>query len=190
MSFPYPQVTIDSNSFNVYGDLNDAINYLTATITATAWFAANSLTQSQALVSSVRWLEQIMWLGKKTDENNALRWPRMDIYNVDPNSIPERLVEASFELAAMLVDTLDLQTTFQNPMPKSLGAGSAKVDYFRPVGQFGGTNVQILSPLPTICMNLVQAWIGGGLVPYVLGKGDRTRSLINRTDKYGLLHGF
>jgi hypothetical protein len=196
MSFSYPTVTINAVAYPVYGDLADADNYLMASITATAWFAAAAFVRMQSIVSVVRWMDRVPWLGAQTESDNALQFPRTGLTNadgtpVDSNSLPLLLVNAEFELAAMLVDNPDLQSTFQDPRAKALGAGSARIDYFRPVGQGGNTDVQVLSPLPVIIMGYVGQWISGqSPASSVQAKGTKSKSRIGRTDEWGYVHGY
>ncbi len=160
MSFVYPQVLISSQPYSVYGDLSDALLYLNASVTATNFLSSTEMLQSQLLVSAVRWLESVTWLGKKADSTDELQWPRsglnyVDGTAVDDSTIPVQVVNAEFELAAALADDPDLRNTLQSPIPRELRAGSVEMQFFRP------WEVQIMTPFPTNVMALIGIWLVG-----------------------------
>jgi hypothetical protein len=197
MVYTYPVVVVGTYEFPSYDALPDMTSYLAATITATSWFASNTTdqTRGQGAISALRWLESLTWQGQKSDPANVLAFPRNNLTyadgtQVDSATIPQVFLNAYAELAAMLVDTPDLLATFQNPRAKQLGAGSAKVEYFRPVGLYGNTNVQVLSPLPPNIMSYVGLWLAGNLPSMPIAKGDRGKSEIVHKDPYDFNHGF
>lgn len=200
MPFSYPTVMINSTTYPVYGDVAVATAYLQADITspATAWLAANALTQARSIVAAVRWLDAETWLGLPADQitPQALQWPRINLVDqygqpLSSTALPLQLVAAEIVLAAALVDNPDLRDQLQDPTPKSLRAGSASIDFFRPLGTiFGGKDVQVLTVFPQNVMDLVGLWLAGGVGsrPSVLAEGSHEKSPFD--DDLGVIHGF
>lgn len=155
MPFTYATVTLGTTNYSVYCNLEDADSYALASITADAWRDADDDTKDRALVSSTRWLDEANWLGSKTDVDQELQWPRTGITDVDPDSLPANLVFACAELATQLVADPALRTGLGTPLPRSLRAGSASIDYFRP------NDVFIATFFPSQVMSLVRSWMSG-----------------------------
>jgi len=206
MPFTYPTVDVGSNTYNVYGDVDAANDYLAATLTSagSAWDAADATTKAKALVGGTRWLDAAQWQGAKTDSTQALQWPRTGVLDLDPNSLPANLQYALFELAAALVENANLRAELGQPLPRSLSAGSVNISYFRP------NQVNISSFFPPQVMSYVSQWLGGATDmtsgPIVDGVGDwcspllgdrpwprrwADRDRISPLDEdFGLMHGF
>jgi len=53
----------------------------------------------------------IDWLGDKTTTEQALEWPRKNLYGVDEDTIPRDILTATCELALVLLDDNVLQST-------------------------------------------------------------------------------
>jgi hypothetical protein len=195
--FSYPTTTINGNDYNLYVDPSDAVVYLAAAIgsAAVAWSGATNLVKDQSLVAATRWLDAGHWQGQMTDSANPLQWPRTGLtypngQAVDANSLPQALQNACCELAAQMVDNPDLRDQLQDPTPRTLRAGSVDIEFFRPPGViYGAKDVQVLSFFPTVVMNLVGFWLGGGPASTspVRTKGTHRKSPLD--DDFGFIHG-
>lgn len=136
-------VTIGSDSFDIYGTTAGADSYMAAKIGATAWAAASSTTKAQALVTGTRMIQR--YLASKGQA-------------VDPSgAVDEEIENANYELAnALVVDSTIQDNATQSQNTRRLKAGSAEVEYFRPV-EAGRFSIQV--------MELLNAWLsanGGG----------------------------
>lgn len=156
MAYTYPKVSIDGNDYDAYETLEKADLYLVASISATAWLAADDETKGKALISSVRWLETLSWLGSKTDSANALAWPRTGISGVDPNTIPAGVVFAYYEIASALLEDPTLFVSITDPMIRSMAAGPVNVSFFRPDDVFWD------GPVPKSAMAYIAAYLNSG----------------------------
>lgn len=154
MAYTYPKVSVAGTDYNAYETLDNANIYLAASIAASAW--ANNTdddVRGKALVSSVRWLESLLWLGSKTDSANALAWPRTGISGVDANTIPSGVVYAYYEIAAGLLEDPSLFTTLADPGLRSMAAGPVNVSFFR-----GGTTFWS-GPVPKAALSYIAPYL-------------------------------
>ncbi len=132
MSFTYPTVSLNGNDYSVYGDRDQANLYLIASVTADAFIAADDDTQSKLLVSSVRWLDTLHFLGVKADPAQELAFPRTGIPNVNNTTIPAGVLFAEFEIAAALAADPSLFTSISDPGIRSMQAGAGVgISFFR-----------------------------------------------------------
>lgn len=156
-----PTVTIGGETYDVYADVATADTYLEASVgaAADAWRDADDVAKSRALVSGTRAIDAQSWKGEKTDEAQALDFPRTgltypDGSEVPSDEVPNEIVVASIELAAMLNngEEIDPQTA-RLATARRLKAGSVEIENFR---QFG-----VLGVYPTSIMRLVGYWLAG-----------------------------
>jgi len=181
----YPTVDIDSHAYSVYADQGDADLYLDASISSSGWRAADDVTKARALVSSTRWLDSVLWVGEKTDDAQELQWPRTNVPGEDPDVVPDEIVSGCIELAGALVDNPALRTALKDPLAKSLKAGSASIDYFRP------QEVQVLSPFPPIVMSLVGRFLEAGSAAHAGAITSGTDATSDTLDQdFSFTHGF
>ena len=158
------QVSIDGNDYEIYGTQADATIYFGGAIHGTAWFAADDDTQAKALVTSTRMLDRQVWQGTKTapSPGQTLDWPRTGVVDregnpVDPNTVPEGIVFGSYELANILISNAAVQDTKDaGSNISSVGAGSARVAFFRPT-------IGTLGRFPTIVQELVGEFLAGAV---------------------------
>lgn len=171
MAYDYPVVSLDSDN-SVYADVEMADTYLNAAFHADNW--NNSLDEEakgRALVTAVRTLDRQIWLGEKTDPTQALDWPRKDtgVVGVTDNVIPIDIVNASIELALSISQGSNVQNVQSGDSNiQSLGAGSARISYFR-----GGGNGGSPTRFPQIVWELVR--------PYMIAAGDVTLAATQST---------
>jgi hypothetical protein len=156
-------VTIGTDTFTVYGDLTGAKKlHNGGGSSASAAFrtaGADSDAQKRGLVDASRLLDRQRWQGTpvSTPEIDVtLEWPRdgvVDRYGtaVSNASTPDDIIKAAYEMAAMLVEdpTIADQATSGSNV-SSVGAGSAKVAFFRPTlgitGKFGTKISELIAP--------------------------------------------
>lgn len=126
------------NEFHTYATVAQADDYLLASVTATSWRALTSEDdKARYLISATRLFEGQPWVGSKTDPAQPLAWPRTStgITGVEDDVVPQDIINASIELAAALVDNVDIATQQNTEQGiASLKAGSAAITYFRGAG--------------------------------------------------------
>lgn len=158
-------VDIGDEVFDVFGDLFEADSYLTGDVLrGPAWLRLTPDSKGRGLVSATRMMLALPWCADP---------PTID-------AAPQLVREVSFMLGADLVTRPKLfQDASGNSNVKSAGAGSAKVEFFRPVE--GGP------PLPVELWNLlVRAGLVGCVavdgfeLPFVSGASPGPRPLGGR----------
>lgn len=103
--------TVGGASANSYVTVVEADAYFEADLYSGTWDAADNTKKAKALVMATRILDQeCSWIGDRADENQALRWPRVNAEDSDGESIDETIVptaikNATFELAKSLLST-------------------------------------------------------------------------------------
>lgn len=94
---------------NTYADQAYADAYFASRLGSTEWVSADSEAREAALIQSTVMLDSMFdWFGQRTDEDQALRWPRAwcedrDGYTIDDDVIPECVKQAQSELAKFLI---------------------------------------------------------------------------------------
>jgi hypothetical protein len=107
--------TAGASNANSYMTVEEADAYHEAHLYASDWTAATMATKETALIWATRLLdEQCEWRGTKTTNEQALRWPRggvsdMDGVAIDNDVIPTALKRATAELARHLLKSDRLQ---------------------------------------------------------------------------------
>jgi len=132
------QVQIDSGIvYDTYATIEQADEYLNASVTATGWRDLSLDDRARYLVTATRTLDRECWLGEKTDSAQPLQWPRTGtgITGVEDDVVPQDIINASIELAAGLVaDTAPITSQNNEQTIQSLKAGSAAITFFRGAG--------------------------------------------------------
>lgn len=129
------ELMIGSTNYPVYEDLTYVEEYLAAASHAANYRAETDDTvKTRWAVTATRILDRQTWKGSKADDDQALAWPRTStgVDGVEDDTIPNDILYAYCEIISALADGSDLQTT-QNQSQKiqSMGAGPAKLSYFR-----------------------------------------------------------
>jgi len=108
---------------NTYISLSDANAYMDARIGTAIWDDATESDQNAALVQSARILDRyVEWTGVKTDETQAMEWPRQYVpdpdyktvnaldfyltageYFLPKDAVPQRIKDAQCELTLVLL---------------------------------------------------------------------------------------
>lgn len=160
MSYDYDTIDLGEPT-EVYASVETADTYLEAAYHADNWRSLDDDSKGRALITATRTLDRQIWLGSKTDEDQALDWPRKNtgVNGVVDNEIPIDIVNASIELALSITqgsNVQNVQSTESNI--QSLRAGSAAITYFR-----GGSNGGVATRFPQIVWELVKPYISGGM---------------------------
>ena len=100
--------TAKSETANSYVTLEAADVYFAARLNVTDWTGAETDDKNRALVTATLRLDQEEYKGLKSDADQALKWPRDNIYDEDGNSVdsdavPQRIKDAQCELALFML---------------------------------------------------------------------------------------
>lgn len=97
-----------------YISMDDADDYLSVKPNSTAWADVEESTRESYLMWATRLLDQrAFFVGSKTDEDSALRWPRQGVIDRDglllasdeiPKGIKDATVEIAYHLFSQSVD--------------------------------------------------------------------------------------
>lgn len=123
-------ITISGHDYVAYASVASATIHFAGQLgdAATAWaLAGNAAKLAPALVSASRLLDRIAWRGEPVGTpvfDVVLQWPRTGIDDVDSSTIPDKIVQAAYELAgAILVDPTILSKTSSGSNVKRVDAG-------------------------------------------------------------------
>lgn len=153
-------VTIGTNDYDAYVSLEDAEAYLDAQIAATTWQASTDDDQKgRAIVSATRFIDRLEWQGEKSDPYQEHQFPRTGLTYADgsevpSDAVPQQVLDATCELAALMIDGTDVQNV-SNPAEQqiqALRAGSASISYFR-------SDAMVGQRLPQIVQELLGRWL-------------------------------
>jgi hypothetical protein len=139
---------------NSYATVEEADAYHEAHLYASDWTGASTANKEAALVWATRLLdEQCEWRGTKTTNEQALRWPRGGVYDVDGvgidnDVIPTSLKRATAELARHLIksDRLQVRDDARGGL-QSVTAGPVSVSFDK---------VDRISLLPESVLSLIR----------------------------------
>jgi hypothetical protein len=155
-------VTIATVVYSIYGEHDpdagttqpSAGEYLNGSIRwADSWAALSPDQQARALVEATRFIDAQRWAGEPTSPSQPLAWPRTGVVRadgtaVDPATVPDEVVQATYLLAAMLSE--DSEALDQPPSTggniQRVKAGPAEVEFHRPMsgGIFPSSLIQSL----------------------------------------------
>jgi hypothetical protein len=165
----YAVIFSTTDEVEVYGGLPalDAYLFAASGSGAAAYRAlvAGSDDRKRLLVEATRYIDRQRWLGTRNAAGGTtLAFPRDDLDDLDgtdaSNAEQLALVErAAFEMVAVLAADADAAgnaDTGQNI--KSMGAGSAKLEFFGPTSTTKGTATK----LPTVVHELIGHWLSSG----------------------------
>lgn len=101
---------IDANS---YVDVPTALAFCEGELGVAAFTSAPTATQEAALRTATTWLDRLDYVGFKTADTQALKWPRsvgvkIDERTVQLSEIPPRLVRCTVRLAVRLLQSPDV----------------------------------------------------------------------------------
>jgi hypothetical protein len=102
-----------SASANSFVTLDEAAAYMESRLNGSSWETdATTDNKNRALVEATRELSALTWQGTRTDDTQALAWPREWVLNPDASSagfyyesteIPQRVKDATCELAFQFI---------------------------------------------------------------------------------------
>ena len=107
--------TVGDAAANSYVTRAQANTYFTDRLQDSDW--SNDATGDSALVMATRRLEILTYLGEKADSAQALKWPRIDVFDengdeYDSDAIPEPVRQATYELALRILKDNAASTDF------------------------------------------------------------------------------
>jgi len=154
-------------AIEVYGGLPAADQYINAMIGdgAVAYralvTATNTADRQRLLVAATRWVDSLAWQGAPDGyQSTTLQFPRSGLTSADGTAATDAqqlaiVNRAVFELVALLADDPDVLTEPDaGSNVQDLGAGSARVAFFRPTSaQDGNATV-----LPVVIDRLLGRW--------------------------------
>ena len=126
--------TPGATNANSYEDVTGADAYFLGRVGSANWEDLDTEIKEQALVHATGILDYSYdWHGYKTDEEQALDWPRAGVYDkndelVDDDVIPTRLANCTSELAFSLTETDRLGEPDAKGI-RSMKAGSLSVEF-------------------------------------------------------------
>ena len=186
------EVTIGSETYDAYITLAEANTYLEGQIAATAWRVETSDdNKGRAIVSATRFIDRQLWDGSKVDAYQVHAFPRTglvypgdDAVEVPSTTVPQEVLDATAELASLLLDGSEVQTNIDpnSGAIQSLKAGSVAISYFR--------TEALASRLPTILWELLGFWLAGGAASIrVESFGTDRVSSFEERDRFRLSEG-
>ena len=98
---------------NSYATVEEASAYFADRLDVDAWTSATAEMQAQALVTATQSLDDMTWTGVVVSASQPLAWPRYGSYrdpklgmlvNLSGDSVPDRIVKATYELAYHLLN--------------------------------------------------------------------------------------
>jgi hypothetical protein len=101
--------TPGADNANSYTDLAYAAAYFAGRMATGAWDAADDAARTRALVAATARLEQERYAGERASDTQALKWPRIDVFDDDgiayaSNAIPIPVQQACCEQALDLLN--------------------------------------------------------------------------------------
>lgn len=166
--------TPGSASANSFVLLAEWATYMEGRSNADAFDDADTDTQNRALAEATRELSAATWNGYRTDDTQALAWPRDWVVNPDdPNHnyydsdvIPDRVKRATYELALAVLkagttDIFSLDTSLD--IRRSSIGGAIDTEYYDP-----GFRVKGLARYPAVTREIRPLMAGTGLTSRVV----------------------
>ena len=183
------QVTIGSKTYEIYGTLAEALDWLDVNLAATAWQACDSDDKKKALVMTTRYFNRLRWKGVITDAvtPQPLAWPR-DSTGVEGHvdgTTPQEILNGFWEMAGKIIEDPEQtnnRSTGSN-VQRAKG-GEAEVWFFR-------STVDSESKFPVDVLDWISKYLAGGegILSYDSGTfAGEFESLFDETPKH--LQGF
>ena len=165
--------TVGSASANSFVTLAEMTTFMEGRLNSTAFDDATTDSKNRALAESTRELSALAWLGYRTDDVQALSWPREWVRNIDDpnldyyanNVIPDRVKRATYELAlaflkAGTTDIVSLDTSL-NVRSEEI-AGAISTSYYDAHDRVRG-----LSRYPAVTREVNALLAGQGVTTHV-----------------------
>lgn len=178
---------------NTYVTLAEANTYLADSVRAAAWDFLDDGTKAQCLITATRIFQKQAWSGEKTNPAQALFFPATGLtdkqgLSVDSSVVPQQVKDAECEFAFDLSQDSSLETSGgTGSNVQSLGAGSARISYFRPTGGVDGTGSPRFGP---DVLELIGPFLGGaGSIPTPFTSGTDVTSILTDGSDYDFSRG-
>lgn len=149
--------TIGGSSSTSYVTLTEANDYFSDRLNVTEWDAADNETREKALITATRRIDEETFRGLKASTTQALKWPRVGVYDEDglifaSDSIPERVKQATFMAALELLKADYLAESYLGNY-EFMSAGNFQFKQFTPLSA---------GRLPAEAVRLLQFVMTGG----------------------------
>ena len=188
-------VTISGVNYSVYGTTLEIKQYLAGRLGTTSYDDASSGDKNKAHVQATRWIDRERWDGVPTDQvtPQPLAFPRTGLTDCDglaigTTVIPDDLCAAVAELILILLgDSTATGKANTGKNIKSVGAGSAQVEFFRGGDSEGGKG----TIFPTEAWKLLRCFMGSGSAANsgAISSGTDECSHFDDGDRYELNDG-
>lgn len=138
---------------NSYVTVAEADSYFADRLNATAWTSADAALKGQALITAATLLDEQRWIGTAVGEDQPLAFPRSGEY-FDPRagasvylsaSIPNRIINANFELALHLL--LNDSLLEDTGGVSSLSVGTIQLTSIKSANRIPKTVKTLITPL-------------------------------------------
>lgn len=118
------QVTLSGNAIDIFGTLEGATTYWATTVRGANWAASSQTLRQQALVEATRWILRVGVCGTDGTELSP---------SLADTNVPTEVQEGTYELAEAVLGNAEASNTANTGQNiKVAGAGSARVEFFRP----------------------------------------------------------
>jgi len=186
-------LTGSSAAVEVYGGTSACDDYLLGLVGAgpDAYAALSANSRARYLVAATRYIDRQRWQGTAAwADGTTLVFPRdgLEDENGDDASDAyqlDRVSRATFEMVAILVADADAAAQAdQGQNIKSMGAGSARLEFFGSTSRRAGTATK----LPTAVHELIGQWLAGsggavGLSVAGVSTGTESDSFFDECDR-------
>jgi hypothetical protein len=101
--------TVGASNANSYVDLAYANEYFLSRLGSNSWSSSPNESKEPALIQATMMLDRLFnWEGTRTEESQALRWPRIEVvdqdgFEIDDDVIPTPVKQAECELALYIL---------------------------------------------------------------------------------------
>jgi hypothetical protein len=138
---------------NSYVTVTEADRYFEDRLDAAAWTEASEDQKRQSLITASLMLNDYKWVGTAVSESQALAWPREGVYHEPklgyeielPETVPSRIISATYELAYHLLNNDDLLD--DTGSLNSLSVDSITLDFRTKTSTIPATVTRLISPL-------------------------------------------
>lgn len=115
-----------------YGTTTEGDTYFNSRLYTADWDEATEDQRNRACMEASSRIDQLRFIGLKTDSTQALEWPRKNT-SYGQTVTPQRVKDACFEIAQALLAGKDPEQDLENLSAISEGYSSARTTYTRAV---------------------------------------------------------
>ena len=159
-------VTVGGVTYPVYASLEDANEYLAASLFAVKWSGGDTNFKSKVMVMATRHLDAIAWKGTKVDDAQPIEWPRSGTgVPPDDGTTPTAILNGFFEMCALIAeDPSVIQSANSGSNVMRAKGGEAEVWFFK-------STFESATRLPAIVHNWVRNYFASEGGSYSLATG-------------------